>query len=100
MEHYRPDGMISRDDAVYMVDDPDDIINAGGIIDFIYEVVPIGPVERSDLGWYREVKGAMNLEKSDEATREFAESYWDGVSYHGIGVWEYRARQARVIGDA
>lgn len=97
MERYRPDGMIPRDEAVYLADNPEVIERLGGDTDYIYIVEPLGSVEGSDLDWYGEVASGPYLQKSEEAIREFAENYWQGVPYHGIGEREYRTRQARIV---
>ncbi len=55
VEQYRPPGKIPRNDAMFMVGDPDEIDAANGYDDFIYTVEPIGEVEASDLSWYSKI---------------------------------------------
>jgi tRNA uridine 5-carbamoylmethylation protein Kti12 len=98
MEKYRPESKISRYDAVFMVDNMDLIDDAGGSTDFIYEVSPIGEIERSDLAWYSEVQ-AVDEEENENLIKEYALNYWNGVKFHDeeSSLWEYRAKSAIVI---
>jgi hypothetical protein len=98
MEKYRPEDKISRYDAVFMVDNIDLIDDAGGSTDFIYEVLPKGEIERSDLAWYTEVQ-AVDEEENEDLIKEYALNYWNGVKFYDekSSVWEYRAKSAIVI---
>lgn len=95
LEKYRPPGKIARRDAVYMVRDPDEIDSAGGYIDFVYTVIPIGDVEASDMGWYSELSFDM---PEDEAQR-LAEGYWSGKPFPRDrgSLFEYRVRSAEIV---
>jgi hypothetical protein len=98
MEKFRPEDKISRYDAVFMVDNMDLIDDAGGSTDFIYEVLPKGEIERSDLAWYTEVQ-VLDEENEEDLIREYVLNYWNGVKFHDeeSSLWEYRAKSAIVI---
>ena len=55
LEYYKPDNMISHKEGVFMCDNDEDIDLAGGAIEFIYEVIPIGIIEKHDLNWSSEI---------------------------------------------
>lgn len=97
MELVRPKDAISRYDSVYMVDNPDDIDNVGGYIDYIYIVEPIGKLERNDIAWYTEISiyGPYNEDMNNEI-KQWAMNYWNGVQ-HPNGIWEYRALKVKII---
>ena len=58
-EYFRPEDKISRKTAIYLVDDPNIIEKVGGYDDYIYEIDPIGNIQKSDLYWYNEVAKEM-----------------------------------------
>lgn len=95
MEKYRPEEKISRYDAVFMVDNIDLIEAAGGYIDYVYEVLPRGEIERSDLAWYTEI----GMTEDEELKKEYALNYWNGIKFHDeeSSLWEFRAKSAIVI---
>jgi hypothetical protein len=97
LETYRPPQMISRMEAVFLTDSPTLVDNAGGHSDYIYEVAPIGPVEKSNLGWYTEIERATEMggRLSKARASEWALNYWHGVA--GRGTDEYRCRTARIL---
>ncbi len=96
LEEHRPDGMIPRDEAVFMADDPEMIPTLGGDINYVYIVEPIGPVEKSEAHWISNMYFRM-FDMSDEQAAEWSENYWEGVPGYGEPTWEYRARQAKVV---
>ena len=97
IEKYRPPNKISRFDAVFMTSNPNNCEPAGGYSDFIYEVVPNGQVDRSDLAWYSEAE--IYLEATENEVKECAINYWNGVPFKNPSnsQWEYRARSATII---
>ncbi len=98
LEQYRPTGKIARRDAVYMVRDPDEIDSAGGYIDFVYTVIPIGDVEVSDMGWYSELS-VYYFDMPEDEQQRLAEGYWSGRSFPRDrgSLFEYRARSAEIV---
>jgi len=97
LERYRPPEKIARGNAVYMVRDPDEIDSAGGYVDFVYTVIPIGEVEASDMGWYSELSVYYN-DIPEDTERRLAEGYWSGKPFPREGsLFEYRARSAEIV---
>jgi len=78
---------------VFMVERPDLVDAAGGYDDHVYEVEPVGVVERSDLAWYSE----MDAQDTDEGKAECARKYWAGEPFPSYSLFEWRARSAKVI---
>lgn len=99
LEKNRPAHCLPRTKCVYMVDDPNYIEHAGGWIDFVYQVKPMGKVERNDLAWYSEISNYYWDDINDPEAKLFAENYWNGIQYKNIenSLWEYRAASAEII---
>lgn len=97
VERYRPPDKISRREAVFMVGDPKEIDAAGGYVDHVYVVEPIGEVETSDLSWYSEI--GVYFDMQDDESQTLAEAYWSGVPFYDAAhsLFEYRAREAEVV---
>lgn len=100
-ERYKPKDKISRNIAVYLTNDIDDIDNLGGYDDYIYEVEPQGIIERSDLSWYSKVGGMIEDDQFDEnrITPEMLimiKSYWSGVPSDNH-LFEYRCKSAKIV---
>jgi hypothetical protein len=95
LELVRPKDKLSRKKSVYMVADIDEIDSAGGYLDFVYLVRPLGRVEASDEGWYSEIDEW--IDNPDQA-KECAINYWNGTPYKGVGsLFEYRTPKAMVL---
>lgn len=96
MERYKPNDKLSRYNSVFLVDDVDDIDNAGASIDFIYEVtIPDDIIpEKSDLAWYSEIEMTNDKVKK----KKYALNYWNGVAFTNpeMSLWEYRVPYAIV----
>lgn len=106
LEEFRPSKFISRDRAVYMCDNVDDLDNSGAATKHIYEVRPIGKVERHDLNWMSEIdlimdeawtNGQQEDEETIEKVKQAALNYWNGVPHINESVWEYLASSARIM---
>lgn len=100
LEKYRPKNKLSRFDAIFMVDNPNDIDNVGGYTDYIYTVQPGNKVEKSDLAWYSEVEIILSEDRNNETGIKLAaKNYWSGVQYYNksMSVYEYRTESAKVI---
>lgn len=91
LEKYRPLDMISHKGGVFMCDNEDDIDLAGGSIDYIYEVVPIGKVEKHDMNWSSEISCLISEGYSvdSEEVKLAADNYWRGFPHTDENVWEY-----------
>jgi len=92
LEKYRPSHMLAHKDAVFMVGDDEDIDNVGGGTTYVFTIVPLGKVEKHDLGWSTEL--SKNTEPSQQ--KKLAENYWYGKQ-HPNGVWEYLTPSAKII---
>jgi len=106
LEQFRPSNYLSRNHAIYMCDNPDDIDNAGGANDHIYMVSPQGKVEKHDVNWLSEIDFIMS-EAWDNGTQEEQETidkvqnaalnYWNGVPHYNESLWEYLVPSAKVM---
>jgi hypothetical protein len=99
LEYYRPPNMLAHKQGVFMCDNPDDIDLAGGATDFLFTVVPIGPVQRHDLNWGSEVSSLIDLGYAinSEEVKNAAEAYWAGEESPNEVLWEYIAPKAKII---
>lgn len=115
MEKYRPSHCISRHKAVYLIADPEDIDNAGGYNDHVYECEPLGPVTKCNLHWYSEAymlcehEVLSAQEAADQGMDHYAEygeepelkeyclNYWNAVPQGGNDLFEYLTPRARVL---
>jgi hypothetical protein len=102
-DKYKPQNRISRKEAVYLADDPEEIDNLGGYNDYVYEVKPLDDPEKSDLSWYSKVNSAMGdffdiNEELSEEVKEMLDNYWNGVASENP-VWEYRVYNADIVLD-
>lgn len=98
VEKYRPPNKLSRFKSVFMVTDPEEIDYAGGYEDFIYEVMPVGVVEKSDLSWYSEISVYLHEDNQVEPMIEAAKNYWSGVPFTDpkSSLFEYRTSAATI----
>lgn len=91
-EVFKPENMISRKEALYVVGNTDDIDNVGAYDDFVYEVF-VDDCEKSDLSWYTELQLEMgDYYELDELTPKailIIKNYWNGIPSDNP-VWEYR----------
>lgn len=111
LEKYRPDDCIPRDKAVFLVDDPDMIDNAGGYSDYLYTVDPVGPVTKCNLAWYsalyllceHEALSAAEAkamgrewypEWEEPEMREHALNYWKAAPHGSDDLAEYLCTSA------
>lgn len=98
-EKYRPSYKISRFDCVFMIDNPDDIDAAGGYDDYIYEVLPLGEFEKSDMAWYTEADMLISDGANESDVKKFVDNYWKGVQFTNkdYSLFEYRTKFAKII---
>lgn len=99
LEHYKPEGMLSHRQAVFMVSEEDDIDLAGGGTDWFFIVEPIGKIEKHDLNWSSEISMLMSegYEVDSDAVEEAAANYWNGVPHTNESVWEYLSPKAKIL---
>jgi len=91
LEQFRPSNLISRNNCVFMTDNPEDIDLAGGASEHIYIVKPLGKVERHDLNWMSEIdlifseawdNGEQESEDTIEKVKNAALNYWNGTPHY------------------
>jgi len=98
LEKYRPEGMLSHKESVFMCDNPDDLDSAGGGTEWMFTVEPASRVERHDLNWSSEISMLVSDDPENiEAIQMAAEAYWNGTPHHNDSVWEYLTPSATVI---
>jgi hypothetical protein len=104
LEDNRPENMLAHKHSVFMCDNPDDIDNAGGGTEWMFTVVPLGPVQRHDLNWGSEISMLVGDEPENSSSyqlrqkiRKAAQNYWNGVPHHSESVWEYLTPSAKII---
>jgi len=106
LEQFKPNNYLSRNNAVYMTDNPDDIDIAGGSTEFIYIVQPLGKIEKHDLNWMSEIdliisEAIENNQQEDDETIEkvknAAINYWNGTPHYNESLWEYLTPSAIII---
>lgn len=102
LEHYRPKDKLAHKHAVFMVDNIDDVDNAGAPTDAIYEVEPIGDVQRYDMNWSTEISGIIACDGAEawhtDRVKGIAEAYWSGLPYPDRdSVWEYLAPRMKIV---
>jgi hypothetical protein len=102
-ERFKPKNSISRHDAIFLSDSAEDIDNLGGYNDYIYEVIPNGFVEKSDLSWYTMVSGEANDSDNPDEMKEgsiikMINNYWAGIPSESP-CFEYRCYSAIVFSE-
>src|SRR5271157_3270029 len=98
VERNRPEGALPRSNSVYMVADPEEIDRAGGYENYVYEVEPIGNVEKNDLEWYGQISSYEWEGDENPEADKMAQGYWSGLELGGNWtLYEYRAPQAKIV---
>jgi hypothetical protein len=99
LEYYRPKNKLSHTQSVFMCDNPDDVDLAGGGTEYLFTVIPIGPVQRHDLNWSSEVSSLISLgyDLDSPEVKNAAEAYWAGEESPNEVLWEYLAPKAKII---
>jgi len=106
LEQFRPSNFLSRNNAVYISSDIDDIDLSGGATDHIYLVEPLGVVEPHDVNWMSEIdmimsdawdNGTQETEETIEKVKNAALNYWNGVPHYNESVWEFLTPSAKII---
>lgn len=97
-EAHRPNGYISRKNAVYCTDNPELIDPAGGFTDFIYLIKVDETPTKHDLYWYS--KADEYLQNSDIVkAKECAINYWKGLAADNLlySCFEYLSNNAIIV---
>ncbi len=91
LESHRPAQCLPRAKSVFMVTDPEEIDFAGGYTDFVYQVEPVGKVEKNDMAWYSSLATVIWDDVNDPEAIRLAEGYWSGQPEKPLRSFEYRA---------
>ena len=97
LEKYRPPTMIAHRNAVFMCDNLDDIDNSGSPLKYVYEVQPLGVVQKHDMNWSSEIDYLSDQKAPEEKLREAAINYWNGQPHFNESVWEYLTPKAKIV---
>ncbi len=106
VEAFRPHQFLSREKAVFMSQDLDELDLSGASTNHVYEVQPLGPVQKHDINWLSEIDMVISeladgRDQEDEDVIEeiekIAKKYWMGEPYDGESVWEFLTPSAKVI---
>lgn len=100
LENYKPKGMLSHKEAVFMVDNDNNLDVAGGGTEWVFRVEPLGPVQKHDLNWSSEISMIVGDYKEADREEKFktaAENYWNGIPHPNESVWEYLTPKARIV---
>lgn len=104
LEDRRPKRLLPRSQSVFMTDNPKAAKMWGR---YVYEVEPLGKVEKNDIGWFEQllyldepewIEDEESETNLDEFVAQAAKGYWSGKpnKVHGLG-YEYRTPQARIV---
>ncbi len=99
LEVFRPDNMLAHREAVFMVDNDEDIDLAGGATEYVFILRPLGKIEKHDLNWGSEISSLVD-QGHDEFSNEVAKAarnYWNGVPHPNESVWEYLTPKAEIL---
>lgn len=97
LERYRPRHLLPHAQAVFLCGDPDDVDLAGGGTEWMFEVKPLGPLQKHDMNWSSAISGAVDDNSPEEILKELAENYWNGVPHPDGSVWEYLVPNAEIL---
>ena len=98
LEKYRPANQLSHSQSIFMCHDPDDVDLAGGGTEWLFTVVPLGPVQKHDINWSSEISMLTSdgYAVDSPEVKNAAEKYWAGVPHYNESVWEYLTPKARI----
>lgn len=99
LERARPSGGLSRSECVFLAHSPHAVATLGMPTTHLYEVRPIGPVQRSDQRWWHMILAGLSYgQKERPPVEEWATQYWTGAECPtGMPLWEYRAKAVLVL---
>jgi hypothetical protein len=98
LERLRPAGCRAHRDSVFLCTDQQDLDNCGAMTEHLFEVEPIGDVERHDLVWTTRIEIRLSSGRSPEDPEivALAASYWAGESTSDP-VWEHLCGSAIIL---
>lgn len=98
IEHYRPSEAPSREMAVFLVTNPEEIDSAGGYTDYIYVVEPHGLVWKANLSWYSKLYIHCEDETIDlDECARYARNYWAAAPCDRSDLFEYLVHAAKIV---
>lgn len=99
LELYRPAGQLSHKQSVFMCDNPDDIDSAGGGTDWMFTLIPLGPVQKHDMNWSSEISCLLSdgYKLDSDEIKDAAQKYWAGSPHYNESLWEYLTPSAKII---
>lgn len=109
LEARRPAGVVSRTSAVFMTTSSRTLAKAGGDVEHVYKVEPVGQVSGPfDGGWHSEISRQWLKRGGDLADdlsvlprfQKMADAYWAGEKCKGElcgGTWEMLTPEARIV---
>ena len=101
LEEYRPKEMLSHKEAVFMVDNEQDVDLAAGGAEWVFTVKPLGKVEKHDLNWGSEVSMLISdgFDILSDEIQTAALNYWNGIRipHHSESIWEYLTPSAEIL---
>lgn len=99
LEMYRPSDKLSHNNSVFMCDNPDDVDLAGAATEWLFTVVPLGPVQKHDMNYSSEISSLISLDHDfdSEEVMDAAHDYWAGVESPNEPLWEYLTTSAKII---
>jgi hypothetical protein len=99
LERYRPKGMLSHKNSVFMCGNDEDVDLAGGGTEYLFIVNPIGKIEKHDVNWSSEISGLISegLKIDDPRVIDAANNYWSGNPHYNEQLWEYLTPLAKII---
>lgn len=104
LEMYRPENMIPHHSALFMTDTtlPRHLIRLGVDWTYLYEVEPLGVVEKHNMGWADQIHWLLandGLRYEDRRVKNATLKYWQGKPYpkRRLQRWEYLTTSFRFI---
>jgi hypothetical protein len=98
LEQHRPAGALAHNQAVFMADSPQDVDNLGGATDWLFTVVPNGPIVRYDQSWVSKISELLDDNTPESiAVIQAATNYWASVANDSECIWEYLTPTATII---
>lgn len=93
LEKHRPKNAIPRNKAFYMTDSKkiDHLDVIGAATDYVYQVTPIGRMDRHDVQWINDIDAVMTREFPEENDSQFPSSY----SWHMTPI--YNSEKAKTL---
>lgn len=99
LEKYRPKDMIAHRDAVFMVDNDNDLDVVGGGTEYVFILEPLDKIEKHDINWSSEISMLISegYGSNDDLIKKAAKNYWLGIPHPNESVWEFLTKKARII---